>query len=136
MGAGLCPCLTPTHFCSPFTQLQGSLDRLQGSPVPSESCFCFPRMTTLPPGLTFFSVASHTATIPMAKDNRRNSSTWGFPLPGHPSLHILCLLEEAVDQQTDLGGRLAMQTCCLLLILQGIWTWGLQGFPSSGLCFL
>lgn len=38
---GLGPCLTPTFFCSPFTQHQGSLDKLQGSPCSLRVAFAF-----------------------------------------------------------------------------------------------
>lgn len=82
--------VSPPHTSAPPSpSIRAAWTDCRALLVPSESRFCFPRMTTLPPGLTFFSMVSHTATIPMAKDKQRNSSTWGFPLLGRPFLHIL-----------------------------------------------
>lgn len=123
----------PHILLLPLHPASGQPGQTAGLSLFLESRFCFPRLTTLSPGLTFFP-HSHDS---YGQRQSEKLTHLGF-LSSRSSLPSYSLTVRGSCRSTDRLRREAGhgQTCCLLLILQGIWTWGLQGSPSSGLCSL
>lgn len=119
--------VSPTHTSAPPSpSIRAAWTDCRALLVPSESRFCFPRMTTLPPDILLYGVPhSHDSC------GQRQSEKLihlGFP-SSRSSLPSYSLLGRGSCGSTDRLRREAGhgQLCCLLLISQGIWTWGPQG---------